>query len=162
MKSKLIALSLLAAAITLTGCKTNQANIGPGLLRLGVSTRTGYALMKNPEAAPDVRVGAAIVCSFASGTNLNPAVLVEALNKGPMSDEAVFIFNAGVGAYTLVFNGLPDTNNIALIQPYAQAACDGFNDALIGVPEGIAGGAARLNRIADKTSAPGWPQVKFR
>ena len=163
MKSKLIALSLLAAAITLTGCKTNnQSNVGPGLLRLGVSTAAGYSLMKNPEAAPGVRAGAAIVCSVANGTNLSPAAIVAALNNGPMDDESVFILNAGIGAYTLIFNGLSDTNNVATIRPYTLAVCDGLNDALLYVPEGVAGGAARLNRIADKAPTPGWPQVKFR
>lgn len=168
---KLIALSLLAAIITLTGCKTNDnANVGPALLRLGVSTAAGYSLLKHPEAVAGVSVGASIICAAANGTNISPAQVVAALNAyGELTPEAVFVLNAAIGAYTLAFNGLSDTNN-ATANPYLVATCGGLQDALL-IPvsslTGVsgAGGAASFSRtsvVAADKPVVGWPQVKFK
>lgn len=127
---RLLAVSLLA--LTLCGCAGTNSNVGPGLLRLGVSTSSAYAMSRYPESVPGVKAGASVVCSVASGEDLSPDRLVDALNAyGVKQPEAIFILRAAVGAYTLAFNGLSDTNKAL---PYLQATCDGLNDALVMSP----------------------------
>lgn len=162
MRTKLFCLLTLPCLMLLGGCKNTggNANVGPALLRLGVSTAAGYAILQNPEAAPGVRAGAGIVCAYAHATNVSPAEIVAAINAyGELKPEAVFILNAAISAYSLTFNGLANTN-AATASPYAWALCDGLNDALL-----LGGGAnaASFSRSPNLLPVPdaAWPQVKF-
>lgn len=139
-----------------TGCRNPNANVGPALLRLGVSTSAGYSILKHPEAVPGVRAGASVVCAAAHGTNVSPAAIVAALDAyGEKTPETVFILNAAVSAYEIVYAGLSDTNS-ASASPYAIAVCDGLNDALLLAPSSV-----RRNAIL-RANVPRWPQVKFK
>lgn len=165
-------LPILCVTIALlTGCKTNDnANVGPALLRLGVSTAAGYSLMKYPEAVAGVSVAASIICASAEGTNVSPAEVVAALNVyGEFTQQEWFIVNTAMNAYTLAFNGLSNTNN-ATANPYLVAACGGLHDALgipTSSPTGVsaAGGAVSFRRapaVLTYQPVPGWPQVQFK
>lgn len=156
MKTKLLLILTLAASLlTFTGCKNTNPNIGPAMLRLGVSTTAGYSLMNNPKALPGVKAGASVICSVVNGTNVSPAAIVSALDAyGANNPETVFILNTAVSAYTLIYNSLPDTN-VIVAQPYALAVCDGLNDALLFVspPSAV---------LSSPRFQSQWPQMKFK
>ena len=138
----------IVALLALTGCKTSNPNVGPALLRLGVSSGAGYSLMRYPAAVPAVRASADIVCAVAAGTNVSPANIVAALDAYNFNTaESIFIINAALGAYELCFNGLSDTGDA---KPYAEALCGGLQDALLLVP-------SKSFRSNEK-----WPQAKFK
>lgn len=123
---------ILFAAL-LTGCahtKPQNPSVGPAVLRLGVGTGAGYALMKYPQAEPGVRAGADIACAAASGTNFSPAEIVAALDAYHVnSPEAILILNAAMSLYSITVASVPQTN-AAAAKPYAEALCGGLVDAL--------------------------------
>lgn len=145
---RLFLIPILALALFVSGCaSTNNSNVGPGLLRLGVSSAASYSIQRYPEAVPGVTAGKDIICSVAMGTDLSPVNIVAALYAyDQKTPESVFILNAAIGAYTLVYNGLSDTN---AAKPYVTAVCDGLNDALVGSRDG---------RVLGSTQ---WPQLHF-
>lgn len=154
MKTKLFTL-VAALALTLTGCKNQNANVGPALLRLGVSTSAGYAMLDNPETVPAVRASTEIICSVAHGTNPSPAAIVEAVNAyGGNSQESLLILSAAIGAYNIIYNGLADTNATAT-SPYALAVCDGLRDAL------LFQGEPRWKRNLPAIKNGQWPQLDY-
>ena len=160
MKKQILSLITLAAlAVGVVGCKNPGAtNIGPPLVRLGVSSGATYSLMKYPQAAPAVKASAAIICAQAAGTNLAPAAVVEAVNAySEQTPESTLIVNSALSLYTLVWNGYGESavSNSPTLKLYLGATCDGLNDALATVPvPGAVRAAAPVNK--------NWPQVKFK
>lgn len=162
MKRKVLSLFTLSAlAVGLVGCGTTggtKPNIGPPMVRLGVSSGATYSLLKYPQALPAVKASAAIICSQANGTNLAPAAVVEAVNAyTEQTPESVLIVNSALSLYTLVWNsyGASAVANTPTLQLYLSATCDGLNDALAAQP------AAGVVRNAPPQN-PTWPQVKFK
>jgi hypothetical protein len=159
MKKVLSLLTLAALAVGLVGCgTTSNTNLGPPLVRLGVSSGASYSLLKYPQAVPAVRASAAIICSQAAGTNLAPAEVVAAVDAyAEKTPESVLIVNSALSLYTLVWNGYgaAAVTNTPALKLYLAATCDGLNDALATVPApGVVRNAPPQN--------PAWPQVKFK
>lgn len=151
-------LPVVVASLTLAlcGCKTsNQTTVGPALLRLGVSTSAGYAILKYPTAVPGVKVGAEVICAAAHGTNVSPAQIVADLDAyGGRTPEATFILNSAISAYSLVYNSLSPTNSA---NPYTLAVCQGLEDALLLAPK------PGMAKSASRNAPPNvkWPQVEY-
>lgn len=157
-------LSLVALAFStlLVGCKGPSSEIGPPMVRLGVSTGATYALMEHPEALPAVRASADVICSQAAGTNLSPTSVVAAINAyTKQTPESILIVNSALGLYTLVWNGYgaEAVKNDPLLRTYLQATCDGLQDALAGQA------SASRNAPSFGAAPPGsvvWPLVHTR
>lgn len=158
MKMKSLSIIVVAAAgLCLAGCSTTGTNVGPPMVRLGVSTGASYSLLKYPEAVPAVRASADIICSQVGGTNLAPASVVAAVNAySEQTPESVLIVNAAMSLYTMVWNsyGAGSVSNTPELKLYLGAVCDGLNDALASQP------VAGMVRNASPQN-PAWPQVKF-
>lgn len=151
---KLILATILALPLIFSGCKSSNPNIGPALLQVGVSTGAGYGILKYPQAVPGVRAGADVICAAAAGTNVSPANIVAAIDAyGELTPEATFILQGALNAYSLVYNGMSDTNT-TVVRPYAQAVCNGLNEALL--LSGQRGPAV----VVDPDNK--WPQLKRR
>lgn len=159
MKRKVLSvLSLAVLAAGLVGCGTTGSQIGPPMVRLGVSTGTSYALLKHPQALPAVRASADVICSQAAGTNLAPVNVVAAVNAyTEQTPESVLIVNSALGLYTLVWNGYgaDAVKKTPELQKYLQATCDGLNDALASppTPSGV---------VRNAPPNPAWPLVRTK
>lgn len=159
MKKIVSLLALAALAVSLVGCGTTGGgpNVGPPLVRLGVSSGASYSLLKYTNALPAVKASAAIICSQAHGTNLAPAAVVEAVNAyQQQTPESVLIVNSALTLYTTIWNsyGTVAVTNYPTLRLYLEATCDGLNDAIASVPST---GVVR-NAVPNKA----WPQVKFK
>jgi len=157
MKKTLSLLSLAVLAVGLVGCGTTGTQIGPPMVRLGVSTGASYGLLKHPQALPAVKASADIICSQAAGTNLAPANVVAAINTyTEQTPESVLIVNSALSLYTLVWNGYgaEAVKNTPALQTYLQATCDGLQDALASQP------TSGVTRNAPPN--PAWPLVRTK
>lgn len=154
----LLVLAVLAAGLTGCGTTSSDANLGPPMVRLSVSSGAVYSLLKYPEAVPAVRASAAIICSQAAGTNLAPAEVVAAIDAhAEKTPESVLIVNAALSVYTLVWNsyGASAVAHTPILRVYLEATCSGLIDALTVVP-------ASDGLLSATAQNPAWPQVKFK
>ena len=155
--ASVITLAVLATGMVGCGTTASGPNIGPPMVRLGVSTSATYSLLKYPQAKPAVQASAAIICSQANGTNLAPAAVVEAVNAyTEQTPESVLILNSALSLYTLVWNsyGVSAVSNTPALKLYLSATCEGLNDALAAQP------TTTVMRNAPRN--PAWPLVKFK
>ena len=158
MKKVLSVLSLAVLATGLVGCGSTGSRIGPPMVRVGVSTVTGYALAKHPQAMPVVRASADVICAQAASTNLSPVNVVAAVHAyTEQTPESVLIVNGALSLYTLVWNsyGTDAVNNLPTLQQYLQATCDGLNEALTAYPK-----SALISRNTLPNST--WPLVRTK
>lgn len=150
-------LPVVVVSLVLALCGCQSPNLGPALLRSGVGVAAGFSILRYPDAAPGVKVGAEVICASAHHTNLSPAQITADLDAyGGRTKEATFILNSAINTYSLVYNSLSSTNP-AVVSPYVFALCDGLNDALLLAPK------PGLAKSASRNAPPNvkWPQVEY-
>lgn len=142
-------LSLLALTFAV-GC----SSITPSVVRLGVGTGVAYGVQKYPEALPEVKIAAEVICSAAHGTDISPTNIVAAIRLADpnISTDATLIVNGALVLYIGVWNsyGASAVNNNPKIRPYLEATCDGLTDVL----------ATAGRRSFRMRSPKDWPLVK--
>jgi hypothetical protein len=140
--------AILCAVVLLVlsvGCSTTGSNplLTPSALRAEVGAGVRIGLDLYPNATPEVSLARDVICAEVAKTNLDPAVIVRDLEKlGLTNQHTKLIIDGGILAYNTVFS-LVSTNALSSVQPYLDALCAGFSDALP-----AAGLAARANRKA--------------
>lgn len=148
---------MAALAVSLVGCKSP---IGPGVVRLGVSSGASYSLLKYPQAAPAVKASADIICAQAGGTNLAPASIYAAVDAySQKTPESVLIVNSALSLYTLLWNGYGASavNNLPQLKLYLEATCGGLTDAVGTIPTPTAAPAMLRAAPVNKD----WPHISF-
>jgi hypothetical protein len=125
MKQKTLLPTLIVGLLAFAGCATKPSNLV--LLNTGVATASTAALMKYPQARPEVGVVAAVVCASAKGTNATPAAIRDALQGVVITDQAWAIMTTTINLFSYATANLSKPEDY---QPYAQAVCDGLNFGL--------------------------------
>lgn len=134
----LLLVCVLAVAVLGSGCKTGSGSsvVSPALTQSFVASGVRYGVTKWPSSKPAVAAGVEVVCSVGNGTNLNPAVIVAAVDSSNFAalktPEAVLIMEGVIGAYTLIWNsyGADAINNAPTLKLYLQATCNGGREGL--------------------------------
>lgn len=157
MKRLTLPLILTALVAFAVGCKNTSPTLGPSLVQQGVATGVSYSVIKYTNAVPYLKVGAQIVCASAAGTNISPAAIIASLEQSSLANslktpEGVLIFNSAMLLYTGIWEsyGSNAVANVAQLQPYLQATCNGMNQGL-----------AYTTLSARNAPAATWPKAKF-
>ena len=118
MKKVIIAVVTLALC---AGCATNKP-LPPSFYALGTSTAVSLALHNSPRAAGYLRAVQPVVCSLATGRELTPEQIRQAVADLGVSDapEATAIVNSVLMLYIVAFNA--QGTNAAAARPYAGRA----------------------------------------
>ena len=139
MKKALLSVITLALC---AGCATNK-KLPPSFYALGTSTAVSLALHNSPQTAGYLRAVQPVVCSLATGRELTPEQIRQAVADLGVADapEATAIVNSVLMLYIVAFNA--QGTNAAAARPYAQAIfCDGLAAGL-----GMSPTAARLRAM---------------
>lgn len=142
MKKLTTSLAALALALITVGCK----NTSPAVYSLGTATIVSYGLRNSPQTAGYLRAVQPVACSLATGTNLNPAQVVHAIETSGIANSAEgrLIVNGVLLLYITAYDGLGSSTNAAAVRPYAQAVfCDGFALGLADAPTSEGGRKAK-------------------
>jgi len=128
MKNQIKSLFCLIPLLALCACKT-QSPMSHVLFQQSVTLAEQYALYTHPDAIPEVRSAAGVVCSVANGTNANPAAIVAALSAAHITNaNTILIVNGGLAILNTVVAAVgPNTNEIAL---YSKDLCIGMQNGL--------------------------------
>jgi hypothetical protein len=141
--NKLKSLASVLAAAVLVGCSTVSPLVTPAALTAEVSVGIQVGLNVYPAAAPDVAIARDIICTAAQSTNVSPANIIADLEAaGITNSNSKLIVNAAVLVYSGAYD-LIGTNTTGVIQPYAQALCQGFTQ---GLPPSTPAAAVRASR----------------
>lgn len=147
---------LFIALLFVTGCSTTQPNISPALVQQGVFTVAAYTVAKEPAVVPYLNAATPVICSAAQGTNgIDPASVVAAIEASPLASqlktpEAVLALNGALTLYIGVWDSYGGKVDLAAMQPYLQATCNGLTLAL----------PAAKSKPA-KTAKASWPLVRY-
>jgi hypothetical protein len=123
----------LAATLFTAGCSTTSTVLTPAVVRQATAISVAGGVLASPQSVPEVRIAGSVICASAAATNVSPASIVASLQSAGLTNnlaESVLIVNGALLIYEVAYNSLVSTNDQATAQPYLQAVCDGFNDAL--------------------------------
>jgi hypothetical protein len=136
MKKFFIIACMVALLPMFVGCKTvtpSQMQTTVNLMNTVVPIGVEYAVYKDASTVPYFRAAADAVELVASGTNFNPAVLIEDLNKIPQTStlEARLAVTAGVGIYATFFAEQVgnDANAVLILHTLSTDIHRGLGDA---------------------------------
>lgn len=134
---KIIYSMLAAVVLTLiaSGCAVTNPNAPMTHAAFSAAVTLGerFILEAHPEAVPHVRIATAVICSAATGSNVQPAQIVAALTEAGITNaHAKDVINVGIALYNVVFAsyGADWVNNQPTLKLYMQDLCNGLTAGL--------------------------------